>query len=139
VILINFALKIKSSWLPCIATYYHTKEAAMMNKCASVIGHFDGHGSAPEQHRRNCPMRHFQGYPGSHWTPPSGNYLLSIAPEAARAIANKTTTKKWTNSAGHFDGCGGVLVQYRAHHSMEEVQGFGRSHWMPPLGEYCGR
>jgi hypothetical protein len=37
-------------------------------------------------------MQHAQGYPGSHWTPPSGNYLLGIAPAAARATANKTMT-----------------------------------------------
>jgi hypothetical protein len=35
-------------------------------------------------------MQHVQGYTGSHWTPPSGNYLLRIALAAART-ANKTT------------------------------------------------
>jgi hypothetical protein len=35
------------------------------------------------------PMQHVQGYTGSHWTPPSGNYLLRIAFAAARATANK--------------------------------------------------
>jgi hypothetical protein len=47
-------------------------------------------------------MQHVQGYPGSHWTPPSGNYLLGIALVAARVTANKTTMKKWTNFAGHL-------------------------------------
>jgi hypothetical protein len=28
---------------------------------------------------------------------------------AARATANKTTKKKWTNFAGHFDGRGSAL------------------------------
>jgi hypothetical protein len=84
-------------------------------------------------------MRHVHGYPGSHWTPPSGNYLLHIAPAATRATANKTTTKKWTNFAGHFDGRSGVPVQYRVHCLMEEVQRFDRSHWMPPSGKYCGQ
>jgi hypothetical protein len=55
-------------------------------------------------------MRHVQGYPGSHWTLPSGNYLLCIAPMAARATANETTTKKMTNFAGHFDGSDDALV-----------------------------
>jgi hypothetical protein len=36
-------------------------------------------------------MQHFQGYTGSHWTPPSGDYLLRITSAAARATANKTT------------------------------------------------
>ena len=35
-------------------------------------------------------MQHVQGYNGSHWTPPSGNYSLCIASAAARATANKT-------------------------------------------------
>jgi hypothetical protein len=83
-------------------------------------------------------MRHVQGYPGCHWTPPLGGYLLCIAPAASRATANNTTTKKWTNYASHFDGHGGAIVQYCVHCPMEEVQGFGISHWMPPSGKYCG-
>jgi hypothetical protein len=71
--------------------------------------------------------------------PPSGNYLLCIAPAAAKATVNKTTLKKCTNFAGHFDGHGGAPVQYRMHHPMEEVQGFSRSHWMPLSGKHCGR
>jgi hypothetical protein len=35
-------------------------------------------------------MQHVQGYTGSHWTPPSGDYSLRIALAAART-ANKTT------------------------------------------------
>jgi hypothetical protein len=41
-------------------------------------------------------MRHVQGYPGSHWMPPSGKYSLHIVPAAARATGNKTTTKTYT-------------------------------------------
>jgi len=37
-----------------------------------------------------CPMQHHQGFTGSHWTPPLGNYLLRIAQVAARAIINTT-------------------------------------------------
>jgi hypothetical protein len=84
--------------------YYDTNKTAMMNKCTSTAGHFDGHGGASEQYRRHCPMRHVQGYSGSHWTPPSGDYSLHIAPAAARATANKTTMKKCTKKTGHFDG-----------------------------------
>ena len=36
-------------------------------------------------------MQHVQGYTGSHWTPPSGDYSLRIALAATRATANKTT------------------------------------------------
>jgi hypothetical protein len=69
--------------------------------------------------------------------PPSGNYLLSIALAAAsaRATLNKTTMKQCTNSAGHFDGRGGVPVRYRTHHLKEEVHDFTRSHWTLPSGK----
>jgi hypothetical protein len=36
-------------------------------------------------------MQHVQGYTGSHWTLPSGDYSLRITLAAARATANKTT------------------------------------------------
>jgi hypothetical protein len=42
---------------------------------------------AIEAHR---PMQHDRGFTGSHWTPPSGNYLLRITPSAARAAINST-------------------------------------------------
>jgi hypothetical protein len=35
-------------------------------------------------------MQHDQGYIGSHWTPPSGNYLLRTASAAAKVTINKT-------------------------------------------------
>jgi hypothetical protein len=119
--------------------YYDTKEVTMMIKCTSVVDHFDGHGSAPEQYRWHCLMRHVQGYPGSHWTPPSGDYLLRIAPAATKATVNETMTNKMTNFDGHFDGHGGVPVQYHTHCPMEEVQVFGRSHWTPPSGKNCSQ
>ena len=59
-----------------------------MNKCTSVTGHFDDHGSAPVQYEAHHPMQHDQGFPGSHRTPPSGNYSLRIAQAAARATIN---------------------------------------------------
>jgi hypothetical protein len=65
----------------------------MTKKCTSVVGRFDGHGDAPEGYRRQRSVRHVQGYPGSHWTPQLGNYLLRITPVAARATANKLVTK----------------------------------------------
>ncbi len=65
----------------------------MTNKCTSSAGCFDGLCGAPQQYRRHHPMQHVQGYSGSHWTPPLGDYLLCIASVAARATANKTTTK----------------------------------------------
>ena len=35
-------------------------------------------------------MQNVQGYTGSHWMLPSGDYSLRIASAAARATANKT-------------------------------------------------
>jgi hypothetical protein len=32
----------------------------------------------------------------SHWMPPSGNYLLRIAPAATRATGKQTTINKYT-------------------------------------------
>ncbi len=61
-----------------------------MNKCTSVAARFEGLADAPEQYRRHFLMRHVQGYSRSHWTPASSNYLLCIAPEAARATGKQT-------------------------------------------------
>ncbi len=66
----------------------------MMNKCTSVVGHFDGRGSAPGQYRWHCPMQHVQGYLRCHWTPPLGDYSLRIALETARATGKQTTMNK---------------------------------------------
>jgi hypothetical protein len=65
----------------------------MASKSSSVIGHFDGHGGAPKQYRQRCPMWHVQSYSASHLTLLLCNYLLRIAPAAARPTANKTMTK----------------------------------------------
>jgi hypothetical protein len=69
-------------------------KSTMTSKCISITAHFEDLADAPEQYRQHHLMQHVQGYPGSHWTPPSGNYLLRIAPAAAMATANKTMTKK---------------------------------------------
>jgi hypothetical protein len=68
----------------------------MMNKCTPSASRFDGHGGAPGQYRRHCLMRHVQGYSGSYWTLPLGDYLLHIAPAAARATGKQTTINKYT-------------------------------------------
>ncbi len=38
-----------------------------------------------------------------------------------------------------FDGHGDAAVQRGAHRPMEHIQGFTRSHWMPPSGECLRR
>jgi hypothetical protein len=108
----------------------------MTNECTAIVGHVDGHSGVPGQYRRHRPMRHVQRYFGSHWTPPSGNYLLHIAPAAARATGKHKTINKYTYFAGSFDDHGNVPVRNRVHHPMEEVQGFTRSHCALPSGKY---
>jgi hypothetical protein len=108
-------------------------------KCPLSASCFDGHGGLSVQYELHLPIEHIQGYTGSHWAPPLGNYLLCIPPAAARATANKTTTKTCTHFSGHVDGLGGAPLQYRVHRPTEEVQGFTRSHWTLPSGEYCSQ
>jgi hypothetical protein len=93
----------------------------LTNKCTSSAGRFDGHSGAPVRYEAHHPMQHVQGYSGSHWTPESGDYLLCIAPAAARATGKQTTINKYTSKAGCFDGHGDVLVCNCVHHPMEEV------------------
>jgi hypothetical protein len=76
--------------------YYDTNKATMTNKCTSSAGRFDGHGGAPEGYRQHCLMWHVQGYSRSHWTPALGNYLLRIAPVAARATGKQVSINKYT-------------------------------------------
>jgi hypothetical protein len=114
-------------------------KSSMTIKCTSCASRFDGHGNPPVGYKPHCLMQHVQGYIGSHWMLPLGNYSLRITPVAARATANKTTAKTCTHFAGHFNGHGGAPVQYRTHCSMEEIQGLTRSQRTPPLGEYCSR
>jgi hypothetical protein len=108
----------------------------MASTCSSVVGHFDGHGSPPVQYETHPPVQHVQGYSRSHWMPALGDYSIRITSAAARASGKQTTIKKYTDKAGHFDGHGNVPVLNHAHCLMKEVQGFTRSHWMPPSGKY---
>ena len=64
---------------------------AATSECALIAGHLDGHANALKRSTWHCPMQHVQGYIGSHWTLPSVDYLLRIAPVAAMATINKTT------------------------------------------------
>jgi hypothetical protein len=119
--------------------YYDTNKALMTNECTSSASCFDGHGGAPEQYRQHPLMRHVQGYSKSHWMLASGDFLLCIAPAAARATGKQTTINKYTYKAGCFDGHGNAPVRNCVHCPMEEVQSFTRSHWTLPLSKYYVR
>jgi hypothetical protein len=54
-------------------------------------------------------------------------------------MAKSPMTNKCTSSAGRFDGHDDVPEQIRRHHLMRHVQGYSKSHWMPPSGEYSLR
>jgi len=41
--------------------------------------------------------------------------------------------------AGNFDCHADAAVRCGAHHPMEQILGFTRSHWMPPSGECLHR
>ena len=114
-----------------------TKNVTTANKCTtSVTGHFDGRAGTLKQCKQHDPMQQIQGHTRCPWMPPTGKYLLSIAPEAARTTINKTTIQKYTYFSSRFDGHHNVAVQYPVHHPVEEIQGITRNHWMPLLGQY---
>jgi hypothetical protein len=109
---------------------------SMTIKCTLSAIRYDGHCGPPVRYKVHRPMQHVQGYSGSHWMPPLGDYSLRIAPAAVRATGKQTTINNYTYKAGRFDGHGDAPVRNRSHRLMEEVQGFTKSHWMPPLGKY---
>ena len=53
-------------------------------------------------------------------------------------VANKDINddQKCRQIAGHFDDHGDAVVQFGAHHPMEHISSFTRSHLMPPLGKF---
>jgi hypothetical protein len=68
-----------------------------------------------------------QGYIGSHWTPPSGDYSFRIASAAARVTINK---RMMQHAATLMAILVAVAVRrfYPAYCPMEEVRGFPKSH-----------
>jgi hypothetical protein len=51
-----------------------------------------------------------------------------MAPAANRATINKTTIHNVPTLLAVFDDHGNAAVQYQAHHPMEVVHGFHKSH-----------
>ncbi len=91
--------------------YPKQKKAAVTNKCTSIAGHFNGHVEALKQFMWHHPMWDVEGRIGSHWTPPSGDYSLRIAPTDARTTINHTTMNKYTYFAVRFDGHCNAMTQ----------------------------
>jgi hypothetical protein len=74
-------------------------KTTMTLTCSSIVGHFNCHGGLPVGYEAYCPMKHVQGYSGSHWTPASGNYLLRITPVATRVTGKQQSTNTPTKLA----------------------------------------
>jgi len=55
-------------------------------KFTSFAGHFDGHADQAIQFQVHCPMEHIQGFIGSHWMPPLGEYSPRITRADAMVI-----------------------------------------------------
>ncbi len=60
----------------------------------TVATRFDGRNDAPVQCCVHRPMEGVQGLTRSHWTPPSGEYLLRIIPADNGVACKKKTTKR---------------------------------------------
>jgi len=88
------------------------KISAVTSECASVTGHFDGHGSAPVQYVAHRLMQHDQGFTGSQWTPPSGDYSLRIAQAAARATINSLIMKHVPTLLAVGKNIGGTITAW---------------------------
>jgi hypothetical protein len=61
--------------------------------------------------------------------------LFSYVSEQQRIDSDK----KCRQINGNFDYHGNAAVQCGTHHPIEHIQGFIRSHWMPPLGKCLRR
>jgi len=68
-----------NDYLRYFTTISLTKKAVATNKCASAVGHFDGHADQAVRCRGHHPMKQVRGYLRSHWTPSSSKYLPRIA------------------------------------------------------------
>jgi hypothetical protein len=60
----------------------------------TVATHFNSRDDAPVQCHVHCPMEGVQGFTRSHWTPPSGKYLLCIIPADNGVACKKKMMKK---------------------------------------------
>ncbi len=105
----------------------------------TVATRFDSRDDAPVQCSVHYPMEGVQGFTRIHWTPPSGKYLLRIIPADNGVASKKKTTKRAPYLLAILMAVVVRRYKYRAHHLIEGVQGYDGSHWLMPLGEYCGQ
>ncbi len=77
----------------------------------------------------HCPMEKVQGYDRSQ-------YLLRIIPADNGVAFKKKTTKRTPYLLVILMAV--APVQYHPHCSIEGFHGYNGSHWLTPLGKYCG-
>jgi hypothetical protein len=68
-------------------------------------------------------------------------FILTITWSLAYVVCKHRIDDRtsWTCFAGHFDGNDNAPVRCQAHQPMQHVQGYLRSHWTPPSGNYSSR
>ncbi len=117
-------------------------KSTMTSKCTSVMAHFQCLADAPVLCGVHCQMQHVQGYPGSHWMPPSGNYLLRIAPRWPPG--QQQTKQRWKNGPTLLAILMAVAVRrYDTTHiarwrrSRALVKDTGRCHWASIVANSC--
>ncbi len=115
----------------------------MTNKCTLSSGRFDGHGGAPEQYRQHCPMRHVQGYSGSHWTPTRAT-TCSVSPQQPpEQQANKQQSTNTPKKVAMLMAV--VVPRYntvciaRWRRSRVLLEATGRHHWASIMSDNMNR
>ncbi len=86
---------------------------SMTMKCTFIATCYDRLPDAPVQHQANHPIEEVQGFTRSHRMLLSslGKYLLHIRLTDSK-VTWKNIAKNLQYFAGHFNGRGGVPVQY---------------------------
>jgi hypothetical protein len=51
-------------------------------------------------------------------------------------MTKSTMASTCSSIVGHFDGHGGLPVQYEVHCPLQHVQGYSGCHWTPASGNY---
>jgi hypothetical protein len=118
-------------------------KSTMTSKCTSVAGHFEGLADAPKQYRWHCPMQHVQGYLGSHWTPPLGNYLLVSPQQPPEQQAIKQQSTNTPKKVAMLMAA--AVRQYNTAHidqwrrSRVLLEATGRRHWASIMSDNINR
>ncbi len=112
--------------------------ATATNKCTSIAGHFDDHAEVLKRYMWHRLMQHVQGYTGSYWMPPSGDYSLCFASEATRAALACTIPWIWIVSAYSATLTPVVLMMQKRSKSTAIAESLGDSENVSMLKNISG-